>query len=204
MTGDAQFFPLICTRDIQLHLNSMNGTKLKLNCPLCCKEVFDSHEVLKDHLLNMADNLICPSCSNHFEKIVDLVKHLDDCRDNKTQIADIPEESVLSQPVSESDDKEMNSILAQALLKTSEMQIEAEIKESNVTKNEEKNSDNTLESSDVVHIVEENNEEEEIYYCSCCDISFTSIAEHLQNYHEGQEVYIQVSVEKSIISIFNV
>lgn len=49
---------------------------LKLECPLCCNETFNSHDSLKYHLLSIIDNLLCPSCGQRFEKIHDLADHL--------------------------------------------------------------------------------------------------------------------------------
>lgn len=53
-------------------------------------------------------------------------------------------------------------------------------------------------------VLEEENENEEVkaedmnqdemFYCSSCMISFTSVEEHLEAYHEGQTVFVEVKV----------
>lgn len=41
---------------------------------------------------------------------------------------------------------------------------------------------------------EQNQEEnpEEIYSCNTCKVSFSSVIEHIQNYHNDQEVVVEV------------
>lgn len=34
--------------------------------------------------------------------------------------------------------------------------------------------------------------QEEIYSCNTCKVSFTSVIEHIQNYHNDQEVVVEV------------
>lgn len=34
--------------------------------------------------------------------------------------------------------------------------------------------------------------QEEIYSCNTCGVSFTSVLEHIQNYHNDQEVVVEV------------
>lgn len=49
-------------------------------CPLCCGREFSSRFLLKSHILNIIEHLICPSCNIKFESILDLAEHLSkDC-----------------------------------------------------------------------------------------------------------------------------
>ena len=34
--------------------------------------------------------------------------------------------------------------------------------------------------------------QEEIYSCNTCGVSFTSVLEHIQNYHNNQDVVVEV------------
>lgn len=52
---------------------------INLTCPMCCGETFTDPEALKHHLLNMTDNLYCPSCSLRTYSIAALIQHLDCC-----------------------------------------------------------------------------------------------------------------------------
>ncbi|XP_968302.3 zinc finger protein ZFP2 [Tribolium castaneum] len=60
-----------------------------LNCPLCCHETFETAATLKNHILTILDNLLCPTCGKKFEKLADLAQHLDD---NDCQGGDAPAE----------------------------------------------------------------------------------------------------------------
>lgn len=50
-----------------------------LTCPLCCNETFSTVSSLKCHILEIVDNLMCPKCNTKFDKLQDLVDHLDNC-----------------------------------------------------------------------------------------------------------------------------
>lgn len=167
-------------------------TSKTLECPLCCNEVFTSHSSLKYHLLSMIENLTCPACSKRFEKILDLAEHLGrECNDdedgNSNEDVDINTVLIKTEDTSGENENFNNSILAQALMKRDNA---AEIIE---TDNSKKNSVNkNAESSEQLHEQIEN--AEEYFYCSSCAVSFVSIDKHLQQCHEGQEVYIEVNI----------
>lgn len=40
--------------------------------------------------------------------------------------------------------------------------------------------------------MEKDDPQEEIYSCNTCGVSFTSVLEHIQNYHGDQEVVVEV------------
>ena len=48
-----------------------------LTCPLCCEDEFADKFALRYHLLSIIDNVYCPQCSQRFDSIMQLVKHLD-------------------------------------------------------------------------------------------------------------------------------
>ncbi|RZC37115.1 zinc finger protein 2 -like [Asbolus verrucosus] len=78
-----------------------------LNCPLCCNETFPSHTSLKCHILNILDNLTCPSCHLKFPKLAELAEHLE------SNCADAPE---AAETKTEHEAPQEGSILARALL----------------------------------------------------------------------------------------
>ncbi|KAI8439515.1 hypothetical protein MSG28_013270 [Choristoneura fumiferana] len=49
---------------------------LLLKCPLCCSEVFDSKELLVDHLSKIWFNLRCPACNDECSSLAHLIEHL--------------------------------------------------------------------------------------------------------------------------------
>lgn len=58
--------------------------------------------------------------------------------------------------------------------------------------------------SDTV-ITQENEAEdnlEEIYSCNTCGVSFTSVLEHIQNYHNDQDVVVEVWKKIYVIFFF--
>ncbi|XP_058806231.1 zinc finger protein 90 [Phymastichus coffea] len=52
---------------------------VSLICPMCCQETFSNLELLKDHLLNVMNNLYCPGCSEQIPSLSALIQHLDCC-----------------------------------------------------------------------------------------------------------------------------
>lgn len=148
---------------------------LQLECPLCCNETFSSHDTLKHHLLTMIDNLVCPSCELRFEKIFDLAEHLgrDCCESNIKEDAG-------------------DSNYEQIIIKQEESDEGENEKEScdETMPNDSKSDKDVSENVEVPTKDEEN--EQELYYCSSCATSFSSVQEHIQEYHQGQEVFLEV------------
>lgn len=62
-------------------------------CPMCCGETFENSESLKNHLLNMTENLFCPGCSVKTYSMAALIQHLDCCgkefeQDEQTKVTE--------------------------------------------------------------------------------------------------------------------
>ncbi|GJQ80970.1 hypothetical protein Trydic_g4787 [Trypoxylus dichotomus] len=173
-------------------------TSKTLQCPLCCNEEFTSYSSLKYHLLSIIDNLTCPACSKRFDKILDLAEHLGrECHDSNEN--DLNEQQMIISTLNiktedcgvEVDNNNYNnSILAQALLKkdntTPQEQCGAD-KKSGAGKMKDSNQQQDTKERSTGDV----NENEEYFYCSSCAVSFSSINEHLQQYHEGQEIFIE-------------
>lgn len=161
---------------------------LLLECPLCCSEKFSSHHSLKYHLLSIIDNLICPACSTRFDKILDLAEHLGrECHEAEASVS-APNLNI-KQEVEEDPDNEnvlSKSILAKALMKTGTKKGSKNSQAANAKQKKTEEADDPQQ---------ETNEEdgEDLFYCSSCAIHFTSVEDHLQKYHEGHQVFIQVS-----------
>lgn len=157
---------------------------LQFDCPLCCNETFTSQQSLRYHLLSIIDNLRCTVCSSRFDTIYELAKHLDgECgtdapNSNNFERVQI---KIEQDEASTNNDDLSNSILAKALLspKKNISQGKATVEDNN----EEQVSD-TNENK--------NEEDEDMYSCSSCGVSFSSIADHINKYHTGQEVVIEV------------
>lgn len=49
---------------------------LLLKCPLCCSEVFNSKQLLVDHLSKIWFNLRCPVCNDECSSLAHLIEHL--------------------------------------------------------------------------------------------------------------------------------
>jgi hypothetical protein len=63
-----------------VHPILISATVKHLSCPLCCNETFATSSSLKCHILEILDNLICPTCQEKFEKLSELAEHLEnDC-----------------------------------------------------------------------------------------------------------------------------
>lgn len=174
---------------------------LQFDCPLCCNETFTSQQSLKYHLLSIIDNLLCTICSSRFETILDLAKHLDEeCGKTGEEAANLNsfEDIHIKIEAEDSNDEISNSILAKALLaspKNSSLLVRSN--DSNESNKDNEDVSNETTDMDAENLTEENEEvgdeiDEEVYSCSSCGVSFTSIVEHIQEYHAGQEVVIEV------------
>jgi KRAB domain-containing zinc finger protein len=150
-----------------------------LNCPLCCNETFATSSSLKCHILEILDNLICPTCQEKFEKLSELAEHLEnDCVETLICSGNDVEEVATKNEEVEDDVSQGGSILAKALLAESQP---------------------------------EKDESESEYFCQMCGVDFGDIDEHLNSYHEGQEIILeeesvesaQSPVEEHTIFIIN-
>lgn len=47
---------------------------------------------------------------------------------------------------------------------------------------------------DVVEEQETNEEEAEEFYCSSCDVNISSVEEHIQEYHYGENIVVEVGL----------
>lgn len=156
---------------------------LQFDCPLCCNESFSSQQLLRYHLLSIIDNLRCPVCSSRFDSIYELAKHLDGVCDPKAANSIIFDQVQIKIEQEDSNSNDIsNSILAKALLSPKKNSLQSksteDLTEENVLQENIQN--------------DENENDEDVYSCSSCGISFTSIAEHINKYHAGQEVVVEV------------
>nr|XP_022900317.1 zinc finger protein 585B-like [Onthophagus taurus]XP_022900318.1 zinc finger protein 585B-like [Onthophagus taurus] len=175
--------------------------KLTIRCPLCCNETFESHNSLKYHLLSINDNLHCIECSQRFDSILELAEHIgrrcgkdNEVEENNQESCEVINKQIKTEVDKDLDGQINNSILAKALLRN----------DKDVEKQEVEISGMEVEEECVEQNERNDDEEEECFYCSTCAISFTSVGEHLEKYHEGQEVFVetdeqQEDVEKSFV-----
>lgn len=49
--------------------------------------------------------------------------------------------------------------------------------------------------------IQDGNQEKEMFYCSSCSISFPSVSDHLEKYHKGQTVYVEVIKKNKTVTI---
>lgn len=137
----------------------------ELVCPLCCKETFSSRETLKHHLLGAISNLHCPSCDKLFANVQDLAQHLDkDCEDRAETILDI-KNFIVKQEAKDAKTAEVSDIVV------------AEI-----------------EPPETEFSMEDCELEEGTFFCSSCKFNFSSLEDHLMQFHEGENVAIEVSI----------
>lgn len=158
---------------------------LLLECPLCCSEKFSSHHSLKYHLLSIIDNLICPACGKRFDKILDLAEHLGrECHEAEANVA-APNLNIKQ----EEDDQDIENVLSKSILAKALLKKGAK----KDAENEATNGIQINTEKDEVEEMTGEDDGEDLFYCSSCAIHFTSVEDHLQKYHEGHEVFIQVS-----------
>lgn len=162
-----------------------NMGSLNFDCPLCCNESFSSQQSLRYHLLSIIDNLRCSICTKRFDSIYELAKHLDGECVIKAGNSNVNEEVNIKIEVEDSNSDEIgNSILAKALLSPKK----GNAKSKNADDEDE---DDIEHGGEVEQFGEE--PEQDVYSCSSCGVSFTSVEEHIQKYHQGQEVVVEVS-----------
>lgn len=171
---------------------------MHLECPLCCGEKFECQESLRYHLLSMTVNIYCPCCNQLCDGIPQLVDHLgtSQCSSNGPESNEKEDCEMTVLNIKEEDMSE-NFILE----KHNENQSHEDDAQ-NIELMSEALSVNTVVLEDGSIMVEDHEndgveiepmvEGEEIYSCSSCGVNFTSIMEHIQQYHDGQEVVVEV------------
>lgn len=160
---------------------------LQLNCPLCCNESFTSYETLKCHLINVYENLKCSVCDKKCENLFELIEHIgrESCDEIEKQshAGDTSYEEIIikreDNEEEDEDDGDSTSMLIQTLSDNRDLN---ETTEDNFDIAKLKNEEVELE------------EQEDMYYCSSCDVSFPSINDHINEYHKGQEVFLEVII----------
>lgn len=212
-----------------------------LTCPLCCGDEFTDQLSLRYHLLSMIDNVYCPQCSQRFDTILQLAKHLDGMcgstdgsKERKLKLesyCDNKMNMVHCTPEIGTNKNNINVLEGQYEICKEEQDID--IHETQLTKVTELGMDSsatdvlcfrneclqTIEHSEDssclndLRDVEEQSEDMEDepmsiygslnmkcidikkppeYSCSVCDVTFTSISEHINVFHRGQEVAVKV------------
>ncbi|XP_074040843.1 uncharacterized protein [Leptinotarsa decemlineata] len=141
---------------------------LSLECPLCCEEKFSSHHSLKYHILSIIDNLLCPACNTRFDDILNLVEHLGRECRENDTNTEIIKKEYLESSCSPIS---KNGDLGQNSTKCLE--------------NEESES-NDIEDGNLM------------YMCVMCNIQFTSMEEHVDKFHSGEEVILETEETESI------
>lgn len=174
---------------------SKMGT-LSLNCPFCCEEKFTSHNSLKYHILSMVDNIMCPACNCRCDDILDLADHLGrECKEKDIQPApidlipqvNIKRETNLELP-SPNEEVETNTALVNPKIEAEDNGYDKSILAKALSRTEE-DTQNENEPPG------EYSPAKVVYMCQMCNVNFTSIEEHLQKYHEGEEViYVICSI----------
>lgn len=149
---------------------------LSLKCPFCCEETFSSHLALKYHILSIFDNILCPACNCRFDTIMELIEHLDrECKDQESNTELIAKDHIKT----ESEDFSITS---------KDIRVDNDQQEDEAT-----SGDCLLKTA-----VDGNDEEYETptFLCEMCNMQFESVEEHLEEFHEGEDV-ILVSSEFS-------
>lgn len=148
----------------------------------------------------MVEKLACPTCNEQFNDIQDLIEHLDqECQDtasSSSEQASFPASTDVTVVKEEEVDIENllnKSILAKALLLKNK---------SGRTEGSMKVVETVVESGaaqlqlQITDPPQQKSGEEDVYYCSTCTINFTSIEKHLEKFHQGDEVFIEVGESK--------
>lgn len=169
---------------------------LQLECPLCCNEIFEDKQALKYHLLSFVDNIICPACDKRCQTVLDLAEHLgNDCCDRKDECAGdlIAQNQIFIKEEVEDivDEPFGNSILAKALLNKN---IKNEIYKTNNKESETEAEKQDAEMQDVENDADKEFEEG-VYSCVGCGMSFTNLIEHINQYHDEEEVVVEMQNE---------
>ncbi|CAH0564250.1 unnamed protein product [Brassicogethes aeneus] len=159
-----------------------------LSCPFCCNEKFSSHSALKYHILSIVDNLLCPACNSRFESLIELAEHVGrECKDEpETPIVIKIENEEVTNDAFEAQDRTEENHEVEETIENIQLHIEEgsnSVNQSILAQALMSNSENVDESED--------NPEETLYNCQMCDMNFNNIEEHLQNYHEGEEVVLE-------------
>ncbi|CAH1124956.1 unnamed protein product [Ceutorhynchus assimilis] len=137
-----------------------------LKCPLCCEGTFDTHSALKEHIQMNLDNMSCPSCNVRCE-IMELPKHLEQCVNNRDNAR------VSRKTMKQKSGSEFDNLL----------QVKIEGNGGVVT--DENNTTETEDAADVTYSCDM------IYSCEMCKMTFDSIEDHLNQYHQDEEVLVE-------------
>lgn len=155
---------------------------LQLNCPLCCSESFTSYDSLKCHLINVYENLKCSACDKKFVTFCELIEHIgrECCEDNEksSYAADSSYEEIIikqegSEDSVEEDEEDSTNMLIQTLT------------DAKVGNQPQEDAYSGLKVKTEV-------EDVQMYHCSSCDLNFSSIKDHVNQYHKGQDVLLEV------------
>ncbi|CAG9864218.1 unnamed protein product [Phyllotreta striolata] len=149
-----------------------------LPCPLCCNESFSSRESLKEHIIDILNNLVCETCDTRFESVYNFVDHLETPCETSIKHEILSQENGSVQENGESNEQEEECTVTAVLEERLENQKKVQPEEEKVT-----------------------------YMCVMCNIQFSSIEDHLDKFHAGEEVLLetedgdneqQVSVESDL------
>nr|CAH7727090.1 unnamed protein product [Callosobruchus chinensis] len=150
---------------------------LELTCPLCCHEKFVSHSTLKNHILSILNTLRCPACSKPCDDLSQLADHLDRLCQEEQNSQDIENnDTILSNTDEEGAGNDNNSKDRHILhenVQEEGIQKENDLREEYIADNDETKQTN--------------------YFCIMCNLGFDAIDEHLEQYHEGEEVVLEES-----------
>ncbi|XP_014273151.1 zinc finger protein 665 [Halyomorpha halys] len=182
-----------------------------LECPLCCAERFTDIFSLQSHLLDLCENIICPVCELQFRTIKTLAWHLGQECNNLSKELPGPVNGKELNPsqsqetsfnISESSNKNIN----EELVIREEVPANNEIIEKNNEFLTAKDSSFSADSDNIIEIesksvyeecVEDNIEySASLYSCSVCDITFSSIEEHLNEFHKDENVIVDNNINE--------
>lgn len=166
-------------------------------CPLCCAENFSDIISLENHLLDLCDNIICPLCELQFKTIRTLAMHLGrGCRsegNDKEALLDFNSGTCERQVI-----KNLNSLSEKPVRsrayesddsteKTTLRDIK--ISEGCLT-NKPNDGSNHVEMHDDLKKNDDIKYCDNLYMCSVCNITFTSVEDHLNKFHQDENVLV--------------
>ncbi|CAG9817606.1 unnamed protein product [Phaedon cochleariae] len=151
---------------------------LSLKCPLCCDEQFSSYDSLKYHILAVVENVLCPACNMRFENVLELAEHVGrECKE-KDDVSTPVDVALVKQEIPKIDDPSQCGTETEAPIAAGEIELQG----NEVQSIGENNPENMLD-------VDKNADCR--YMCEMCNnMEFTSVQEHLDKYHEGEDVVL--------------
>ncbi|CAH1407500.1 unnamed protein product [Nezara viridula] len=182
-----------------------------LECPLCCAERFTDICSLESHLLDICENIICPVCELQFQTIKTLAWHLgQECNILSKHLPDMANKKGLNPTkchtkprslIKETSKNVENNTknISEELVIRGEVPGDDKIIENNNEFLKVKDSSFNVVSDDNITEIEsrsvyegciEDNREysASLYSCSVCDITFSSVKEHLNEFHKYENV----------------